>query len=52
MFLSFLVFVFTFFGGTFEKRDEMCKVGIMVRSKDATRGSWPYYWEQGRYYLL
>ena len=22
------------------------------RSKDATRGSWPYYWEQGRYYWL
>ena len=24
--------------------------GIATRSKDATRGSWPYYyWEQGRY---
>ena len=23
--------------------------GLTTRSKDATRGSWPYYWEQGRY---
>ena len=23
--------------------------GRTTRSKDATRGSWPYYWEQGRY---
>ena len=24
--------------------------GIATRNKDATRGSWPYYQEQGRYY--
>ena len=24
-------------------------LGLANRSKDATRGSWPYYWEQGRY---
>ena len=23
--------------------------GVATRSKDATRGSWPYYWEQERY---
>ena len=30
-------------------REHLVTRGQHTRSKDATRGSWPYYWEQGRY---
>ena len=32
-------------------RSKKLLAGLTTRSKDATvtRGSWPYYWEQGRY---
>ena len=32
-----------------ETRTLLGAPGIVARSKDATRGSWLYYWEQGRY---
>ena len=35
--------------GATRSRDATRGSGLLLGAKDATRGSWPYYWEQGRY---